>query len=238
MARNRVDALADKVFEAADDALAFMEEKLVRIEGAFQNSSTRIELLSVGVNRLSQKETEARAEAVSLLKTLDEEVFERLKSAQVWLDSTHAVAVSVGKISEAVVSSKYAASHEDSMGVAMAEQLQELSEAVVEILTTLNEARQGLVDIRDDVLSARRIAQMIATRFARVEERMANLCGRIEKFHARVAATRGEIAAARSDFRWWTTLGAVLIAMLLAWVAASQVGMVLRGWSLAKRQAP
>jgi hypothetical protein len=234
--KSRIDVLGDKVFEAAEDSLAFMDVKLDRIEGAFKNSHRRVGLLSKGVNRLPQKETEAKAEATSLLKTLDEGVFEPLKSAQTWLDSTHAVAVGVDKISEAVVSSKYAASHEDSVGVAMAGQLQDVSEAVAGILTTLKEVRQGLVDIRADVLSARRIALMIVARLAQVEKRMADLCGRIERFHARVAGMKGEIAAVRGDFRWWTMLGAVLVTFLLIWFAASQIGMVLHGWSLAKRQ--
>ena len=225
-----------QVFEAAEDSLAFMDEKLDRIEGAFKNGHRRVGLLSKGVNRLPQKEADAKAEAASLLKTLDEEVFEPLKSAQTWLDSTHAVALGVGKISEAVVSSKYAASHEDSLGVAMAGQLQDVSEAVVEILTTLKEVRQGLIDIRDDVLSARRIALMIVARLAQVEKRMANLCGRIERFHARVIEMKREIAAVRDSFPWWTMLGTVLVTLLLAWVAASQIGMVLHGWSLARRQ--
>jgi hypothetical protein len=197
--KSRIDVLGDKVFEAAEDSLAFMDEKLDRIEGAFKNGHRRVGLLSKGVNRLPQKEAEAKEEATSLLKALDEEVFGPLKSAQMWLDSTHAV-------------------------------------AVVEILTTLKEVRQGLIDIRDDVLSARRIVLMIVARLAQVEKRMANLCGRIERFHARVVEMKGEIAAVRDTSQWWTMLGAVLATLLLAWFAASQIGMVLHGWSLAKRQ--
>ena len=234
--KSRMDVVGDKVFEAAEDTLVFMDEKLDRIDGAFKNGHRRVGLLSKGVNRLPQKEAEIKAQATSLLKALDEEVFEPLRSAQTWLDSTHAVAVGVDMISEAVVSSKYASSHEDSVGVAMAGQLQEVSEAVVEMLTTLKDVRQGLIDIRDNVLSARRIALMIVARLTQVEKRMANLCGRIERFHARVAEMKGEIAARRDNFQWWTMLGAVLATLLLAWFAASQIGMVLHGRSLAKRQ--
>ena len=150
--KSRMDAIGDKVFEAANDSLAFMDVKLDRIEGVFKSGHKRVGSLSQGVNRLSEKKAEAKARATSLLKTLDEEVFEPLKSAQSWLDSTYAVAVGVGKISEAVVSSKYAASHEDALGVAMARQLQDVSENLVEILSNLKEVRQRLIDIRDDVL--------------------------------------------------------------------------------------
>ena len=77
----------------------------------------------------------------------------------------------------------------------MVEQLQGFSDAVVEILTTVQEVRQELIDIRDDALSARRIALTIVARLAQVETRMANLCRRIETFHARVAEMKGEIVA-------------------------------------------
>ncbi len=232
--KSRVDVLGEKVFDAAEGSLAFMDDRLDRIEGAFKNTNRRVGLLSRAASRLPQKE--AKAEATSLLKALDEEVFQPLQSAQTWLDSSHAVAVGVGTISEAVVSSKYAASHRDSMGVAMAEQLQEVSDATVEILTTLQEVRQRLIDIRDNVVSARRIALTIVGRLAQVEKRMANLCERIERFHARMREMQGEIAEVRANFQWWTMLGAVLVTLLLMWFAASQIGMILHGRVLAKQQ--
>ena len=235
--KSRVDALGGKVFDAADESLAFMDVKLERIEGAFKNGHKRIGLLARGVDRLSEKGAEVKARATSLLETLDNEVLEPLKSAQSWLNSTYAVAVGVGKVSEAVVSSKYAASHEDAMGVAMARQLQDASENVVEILTNLKEVRQRLADIRDGVRSTRRIAAMIVARLSQVEKRMANLCERMQRFHARVVALKGEVAAAKNSFHWWTILGAVLATSLLAWLAVSQISMVLHGWSLAKGQA-
>jgi hypothetical protein len=69
-----------------------------------------------------------------------------------------------------------------------------------------------------------------------VEKRTANLCGQIETFHARVVEMKGEIAAVRGSFHWWTMFGTILITFLMAWFAASQIGMVLHGRSLAKRR--
>lgn len=141
----------------------------------------------------------------------------------------------VGKVSEAVVSSEYAASHEDSVGVSIAERLQDVSESVVEVLTTLKDARQGLIDLRDNVLSARRIAVTIVAHLTQAETRIANLCERTERLHAGVAEMREEIADVRASFQWWTMLAAVLLTLLLAWFAASQISMMLHEWSLAHR---
>ena len=228
----RVDAMGNCIFKAADNSLNFMDEKLDRIEIAFKNGNRRIGLISNAVNHLPEKGAEIKTETISLLKSLDEEVFEPLKTAETWIDSTQAVAVGVGKVSEAVVTSEYAATHKDSMGVEMAERLQSCSESLVEILTTLQEVRQGLIDIRDDAASARRIAARIVARLAQIDTRMANLCKRIEKVHAGIIEMKGAVSDLRDRFQWWTMLGAVLLNLLLVWFAVSQIGMILHGLPL------
>ena len=236
--KEHADTAGDKVFEAAEDSLAFVDKKLDRVETVFRNVDSRIGVLSKAVGRFPQKEAGTEAETTSLLKALDGEIFEPLKSAQTWLDSTQATAVAVGKISEAVASSKYAASHEDSVGPAIAERLDDASQSVVEILTTLKDARQGLLDLRDNVLSARRIAVAVVAHLTKAETRMANLRERTERLHVGVVKMKEGTADLRASFPWWTTLAAVLLTLLLAWFAASQIGMMLHGWSLVRRGWP
>ena len=135
-----------------------------------------------------------------------------------------------------MVSSEYAASHEDSVGVAIAERLEDVSESFVEILTTLKDARQGLIDLRDNVLSARRIAVRIVGHLTQAETRMANLRKRTERSPCRGGGRWGrELLTVRASFQWWTMLGAAVLTLLLAWFAASQIGMMLHGWSLGRR---
>jgi septation ring formation regulator EzrA len=236
LVKGRVDAIGDGIFKAADNSLEFMDEKLDRIEIAFKNGNRRIGLISNAVNHLPEKGAEIKTGTISLLKSLDEEVFEPLKTAETWIDSTQAVAVGVGKISEAMVTSEYAASHKDSMGVEMAERLQSCSESLVEILTNLQEVRQGLIDIRDDLASARRIAARVVARLAQIETRMANLCKRIEGVHTRIIEMKGAVSDQKDRFQWWTMFGAVLISLFLGWFAASQIGMILHGFPLVRRR--
>jgi methyl-accepting chemotaxis protein len=237
LAKSRVDAIGDSIFKAADISLAFMDEKLDRIENVFKNGEGRIGLISNAVDHLPEKGTEIKTETVSLLKSLDEEVFEPLKTAETWIDSTRAVAVGVGKVSEAVAISEYAATHKESMGVEIAERLQSCSESLIEILATLEEVRQRLIDIRDDVASARRIAASVVARLAQIETRMANLCKRIESVHARIIEMKGAVSDLSDGFRWWTMLAGVLLSLLLAWFAASQIGMIVHGLPLVRRIA-
>ena len=236
LAKSRVDVIGDGLYQAAGNSLEFMDKKLDRIENAFNNSHRQIGLLSNAVNHLPEKESEIKTATISLLKTLDEEVFEPLKTAETWIDSTQAVAVGVGKVSEAVVTSEYATAHKDSIGIEMAERLQNCSESVVEILTTLQEVRQRLIDIRDDVASARRIAARIVARLAQIETRMANLSKRIERLHARIIEMKGEVSNLRDGLHWWTMLGAALLSLFLIWFAVSQIGMIVHGWPLVRRR--
>jgi chromosome segregation ATPase len=234
MLKGRVDAIGTGVLSAADDSLTFVDEKLERIEGVLKNSTERIRPLSRAVERLQQDKPEAKAEVTSLLKTLDKEVFDKLKSAQTWIDSSHAVAVGVGRVSEAVVSSKFAASHQDSVGVAVAERVQDFSESVAEVLAALQDVRRDLVELRDNVGVARKIAARIVARFLQVEERLVGICERIDRFRAGLVETKETVGDLKSTFGWWTTLGAVALTVLLAWFGVSQIGMMLHGWSFAR----
>lgn len=236
LAKSHVDAIGDGIFKAADNSLEFMDEKLDRIENAFQNGNRRIGLISKAVNHLPEKGAEIKAETISLLKSLDEEVFEPLKTAETWLDSARALAVGMGKVFEAVVTSEYAATHKDSMGVEIAERLQSCSGSLVEILTMLQDVRQGLMDIRDDAASARRIAARIVARLVQIETRMADLGRRIEGVHTRIIEMKGAVSDFRDGFKWWTMLGAVLLNLLLAWFAASQIGMIVHGWLVCRKR--
>jgi hypothetical protein len=238
IAKSRVDAIGKDIFKAADNSLEFMDEKLDRIENAFKNGNRRIGLLSNAVKSLPEKEAEVKTEITSLLKSLDEEVFEPLKTAETWIDSTRAVVVGVGMVSEAVVTSEYAATHKDSMGVAMAERLQSCSDSLVEILTTLQEVRQGLMDMRDDAASARRIVVRVVARLAQIETRMANISKRIERVHTGIIEMKGTVSDLKDSFHRWTMLVSVLFSLLLVWFAASQIGMIVHGWQVRRRPNP
>jgi methyl-accepting chemotaxis protein len=235
LVKSRVDAIGDGLCKAAVNSLEFMDKKLDRIEIAFKNVHRRIGLLSNAVNSLPEKESEVKTKVASLLKSLDEEVFKPLKNAETWIDSTQAVAVGVGKVSEAVATSEYASTHKDYIGVAMAERLQSCSESLVEILATLEDVRQGLIDMRDDAASARRMAARVLARLAQTETRMANLRERIEKVHAGIIEMKGAASDLRDRFQWWTTLASILLSLVLAWFAASQIGMIVHGWPLVRR---
>jgi hypothetical protein len=65
---------------------------------------------------------------------------------------------------------------------------------------------------------------------------MANLCQRIERVQAGIIEMKGAASDLRDRFQWWTMLGAVLLNLLLAWFAASQIGMILHGLPLFRRR--
>jgi chromosome segregation ATPase len=228
--KHRLDGIEDDLYKAADSSLAFIDERLERTEEVFRDVNKRVGLFSGILNGLPAKESDIKTEVTSLLQSLDREVIEPLRNAETWIDSTRAVAAGIGKVSEAVVTSEYAAAHVDSVGVAMAERLQSGSESLVEMLTTLQEVRQRLIDMLDDLASARKIAARTVASLADIDTKMANLRRRIEKVHAGIVEMKCSVADLKDHFHWWTTVGAILLSVLLAWFAASQISMIVHGW--------
>jgi hypothetical protein len=230
MVKGRVEAVGNAVLGTAEDSLTLVDEKLEQVQGVLKGSTQRIGVFSRTVERLQHGTPETKTETTSLLKELDEEVFDKLKTAQTWIDSSHTVAVGVGKVSEAVVSSNFAASHQDSAGVALAERVQDFSESLAEALATLQDMRSDLVELRDGIGVARTIVARTVTRFLQVEEKLANLCERIDKFRAGLAETKESIGELENNFGWWTTLAALALTAILAWLGVSQIGMMMHGW--------
>lgn len=237
-AQSRVLELGNGLFDAAGDSLDFLDGKLVRIQEACQHSHRRVGQLADGFRHLPQKDSETIAETKSLLNALNEEVFEPLRSAEDWLDSAQAVATGVSHVSSALASSRYAESHSDATGVALVDQLHNASDSAVEILNAVQDFRQRVVDLRDDAAAARRLALNIVARLAQTEERIARLCGRLERLRERVAALKTELEEKNRSFDRWITVGAAAAALLLAWFAASQIVMIAYVRPISHRNRP
>jgi chromosome segregation ATPase len=232
MVKSRVEAVGEAVLGAADDSLAFVDEKLDRVKQILNKSQEPVSLLARAAERLHRQEPEAKKEVTSLLQTLDEEVFQELKSAQSWLDSAHALAVGMGRVSETLVSSEYAASHQDTVGMATALRLQESSESVADILAKLQVLREELVQLRDKAVVAREVAARIVARLVDLETKLDHLASRIEKLDVRVAETRDDVGDLKQSVPWWTTAVALVLTLLPVWFAVSQIVMAQQGWRL------
>jgi peptidoglycan hydrolase CwlO-like protein len=228
--KGRVNAVGKTVLGTADDSLALVDEKLAKVQSVLKSSTQRIGVFSRTIQRLQEGKPETKAEVTSLLKALDEEVFDKLRTAGTWLDSSQVVAVGISRVSEAVVSSKFAASHQDAVGVALAERVQDFSESVADVLAKLEDVRSDLVELRDSIGVARAIVTRTVARFLQVDEKLANLCKRIDKFRAGLAETKESVADLEGNFGWWTALGAVALTAILLWFGVSQAGMMLHGW--------
>ena len=152
------EAVSDAALEAADQSLAFVDDKLGRVDEILKRGQQPVALLSTVAERLERQEPKAEEEVTLLLRQLDDTVFQELKSAQSWLDPAHAIAVGVDSVSEAVVTSDYAATRQDTVGMALAERLQQSSESVTDILAKLQLLREEIVQLRDTAVVSRDVA--------------------------------------------------------------------------------
>ena len=237
MVKSRVKAIGNAAFSAADDSLVFVDAKLNRVKEALDRSHQRVGWISKAAERLRDAQADARKEAEPLLQSLDE-VFQQLKAAESWLDSCHAVASGVSRVSEAVVSSEYAASHKDSPGIAIAKRIQELSDSTTEVLATLQVVRQKLVDLRDTGKLAREVVATVVAHVADLDGKLANLSARLEKFDNKVTQTKAAVDATHQRLRWWIRIAAVALTVLMAWFAVSQIGMIRCGWRCLRNDLP
>ena len=229
--KSRVAAVCTAAFSAADESLDFVNAKLDRVKQALEKSRQRVSGISRAVERLRDEKANARKESEPLLQALDE-VFQQLKAAESWLDSCHAVASGVSRVSEAVVSSEYAASHEASAGIAIAQRMQELSKSVEDVLARLQAVRQELIQIRDTGRLAREIAASVVAHVADLDGKLANLSARLEKVDVKVERTKTFCADLGMKVERWISIATVALTILLAWFGISQISMTGRGWRL------
>jgi hypothetical protein len=231
--KSRVDAVGTAVFGTADEALAFVDIKLDRVKQIVEKSRDRVGGISRIAGRLKDAEAEATKDCVPLLQALDE-VYQDLKSAESWLDSSRAAASGVSRVFEAVASSDFAASRQESKGMAIALELQQFADAVADTLARLQVMRLELVELRDTGKLARDIAVRILARVADLDGRLANMAARIENLDARVATTRASCADFADRLPRWTIVAAVMATVILVWFGISQTVMVAYGWRLGK----
>jgi chromosome segregation ATPase len=229
MVKSRVKAIGNAAFSAADDSLGFVNAKMDRVKVALDKSRQRVGWISRAAERLKDEKADARKECEPLLQALDE-VFQQLNAAESWLDSSYAVASGVSRVSEAVVSSEYAASHEDSAGIAISKRTQELSESVAEILAKLQIVRQKLIDLRDTGKLAREVVATVVAHVADLDGKLAMLSARLEKFDNKVTQTKASVDAVHRRFRWWIRIAVVALTILMAWFGISQIGMIGHAW--------
>jgi chromosome segregation ATPase len=218
--------------EAADTSLALVNDKLGQVEEVLKRGQQPVTLLSNAADRLQRQEPEAKEQVTSLLRQLDDTVFQELKSAQSWLDSAHAIAAGVDRVSEAVVSSDYAATRQDTVGMALAERLQQSSQSVAEMLDKLKSLRGEIVQLRDTAVVSREVAARLAARVVDVEEKMNRIASGIEKLDVRVADIRVDVGDLKRQVPVWTTVAALLFTLLPVWFAVSQVLTAFQGWRL------
>ena len=237
MVKSRVTAVCTAAFSAADESLDFVKAKLDRVQHTLVKSRQRVSGISRAAERLGDEKANARRESEPLLQALDE-VFQQLKAAESWLDSCHAVASGVSRVSEAVVSSEYAASHEDSAGIAIAQRMQELSASVTDVLAKVQAVRQELIQIRDTGRLARKVAANVVAHVADLDGKLANLSARIEKVDAKVEHTKTFCADLGKKVERWINIVAVALTILLAWFGISQISMTGWGWRLMQPYDP
>jgi hypothetical protein len=228
-AKSRVDAVGAAVFKAADKSFVFVDAKLELVKQGLGQSRSRVVDLSRFADRLKNTEIDVRQECQPLLQTL-EDIHQELKWAESWLDSSQALADGLSQISAAALTSEFAAARADSTGVAVAGEVQKLSESVADTLARLQVLRAELAKLRETGVITRTVTLGIIDRVAVLDAKVADLGVRVDQLDAKVEAVRASFAEQDRKLKWWTLAATVAASLLPLWFAYSQIVVGLLGW--------
>ena len=229
MVKSRIEAVGKAAFVAANEAFALVDATFVRVKEVSDKCRQRFSgIISVAAERVKNAEADVSKAGESLLQSLDA-VFQELKNAESWLDSSRSIAKGISRVSETAMSSNYAATHEDSVGVAITKRVQEFSQLVAEVIAKLQVVRGELVDLHDTGKLAREVVVRGVAWVADLDGRLANISLRIEEFHNKVTQTKASVDSLRQKLHWRIALVTVALTALLAWFGISQIGMMRHG---------
>jgi uncharacterized protein YukE len=234
--KSRVGAVGDAVFGTADVAFGFVEEKLELVKRGLEGSRESAEKLSRIATRLRIEETDVRQECELLLQFLDTS-HQHWQAAGSWLDSAEVLASGVGRVTEALVSSDFVASRQDSTGVAAARDVQAYADSVADVLAKVQSMRGELIERRDSGALAREAVLALADRVIELERAMDQLAVGLEKVAAKVAAARTASAEQGRRFHRWTLAATLVASLLPVWFGISQTVMMAHGWRMAHSSA-
>ena len=111
-------------FQPSTSRCFFVDAKIDRVKEVLDKSRQRVKGISKAAERLARRKSGRKETSAPLLQALDE-VVQQLKVAESWMDAGRVAAQGIARLSEAVVSSQYAASHEESTGIEITRRLQE-----------------------------------------------------------------------------------------------------------------
>lgn len=239
LGKSRVDALSAALFGTADDAFAFIETRLDRVNQALDKSRQRVTGLSSVAERMNT--TEAGADVRAEFQPLLDEVYSELQAAEHWLDPLQAVAGGVNKVSEAMVMSQTAGSiardDDGESADVTAKKVAEFSAGVADALARVQAMRQELIDHRENRTLAREFAAAMITRVGELDARLANVSASIDAFKVRVSTARASSLDLGRRVHWWIVVATVTLTLVALWFGVSQIGMMKRGLRLTRPSA-
>lgn len=230
---SRLDAAGQAVFQTADEALGFVNDKLNRVSQALEHSRDSVDTMARTATRLQNAGADARQECQTLLQILNA-AHQELKSAESWLDSSLAVANGVSRVSTAVLASDFAAARPDAAGLLAAREIRTFADSVTAILVRLQALRTDLLQVLDTGIATREFTLGLIDRLAQLDPIVAGLIGRIEALTGKVATARASCMALGLRLHRWNRAATGIACLVFLWFAASQVVVMAQGWRMRK----
>jgi methyl-accepting chemotaxis protein len=231
--RGRVDNAVAQVFDRVDVAIGKLE---VRAEGTTErisNSRDSLHQLNARVQqRVAQRKDVPATEAADI-DEVERRLYAGIDRARDWIEFIHSSVELVQQVS-GIIESSTMFLKDDSHTVAdlagavqtSSEELERTGELMAEVKTHLNEIRAN----RDHEEHARQFTSL----YSRIDASLEKVENLASEFEHSVKRVRTDISEDGTNIRDWLVVAAVIITLVLLWIAIAQVSLTKDGWQIIK----
>jgi methyl-accepting chemotaxis protein len=235
--RSRVDDGAAEASARVDDVLARVEDRANKVTDTIQSAQDSARDLNQRVQQRVSELRDVPLEEAADIDELERQLYARIQLAGDWIGFIQSTMDLVEQLVGIVESASLFAQKEshtmaDVIGAIRdgKEEIRHTSEMVDDIKISLAEIRSHS-DVDENAKQIRTLSSTIDTSLAKTRRYA-------EAFQRAVAEARADIAGLATRIRRQTLIAAVLLTVILVWIAIAQLSLAVHGWRALRLRAP
>ncbi len=235
--RGRVDDGVVEVSVRVDDVLARVEDRANRVTDTIKNAQTSVRELNERVQQRIAERRDVPLKEAADIDELERQLYARIQLAGEWIGFIRSTMDLVEQLLQIVESaSLFAQQDTHTMADLIAalrdgkKELQQTSKLGEDVKTSLTEIRASS-NLDEN-------AKRITTLSSMIDKSLAKTQRHTESFQGAVAEVRTGIADLATRIRRQTAIVAVLITVILVWIAIAQLSLAVHGWRALRPRLP
>jgi methyl-accepting chemotaxis protein len=235
--RGRIDDGVAEVSVRVDDVLARVEDRASKVAGTLRSARDSARGLNQRVQHRVSELRDVPLEEAADLNELEQQLYARIQLAGDWIRLIQSTMDLVEQLMQVVESATLFAQQD---AHAMADLVAALRDGKKEIQHTselVEDVKASLTEIRAHS-NLDENAKQITTLSAMIDTSLAKTGRHAESFQGAVAEARTDVTGLATRIRRQTAIGAVLLTVLLVWMAVAQLSLAVHGWRALRLRPP